>query len=67
MDQQSIKEYGAKIEEALTHIENNKNLAQMDLKDGDGYEALEYLENMGVWIRDAREQLAALLEKPAGA
>jgi hypothetical protein len=67
MDQQSAKEYGEKIAEALTHIENNKNLAQTDLKEGDGYETLEYLENMGVWIRDAREQLAVLLGKLAGA
>ena len=61
MDQQ----HGAEIAEALTHIENNKNLAQKGLKEGDGYEALEYLENMEPWIRSAREHLAVLVPQTA--
>jgi hypothetical protein len=63
MEQRSLQSYRDKLDEALTHIEKNRALAYNDLKDGDGYEALEYLENMGVWIKDAQQELAALVSQ----
>lgn len=49
-----------KIEEALTHITTNLDLAHKDLFEGDGYECKEYFENMRVWIYEANLALKEL-------
>lgn len=52
-DREEAKEHNHmdNIKAALQHIEANRKLAVEDLKFGDGYEALEYLDNMVPWIK----------------
>lgn len=45
----------AALLDAIQHIAVNCDLASDDLKAGDGYEALEYLDNMYPWINAIRE------------
>lgn len=61
MNKDPLQDIHARIAEAIIHINNNRTLAYQDLKEGDGYEALEYLENMSVWIKEAHELVSAQL------
>lgn len=63
LNETETAECGKNVAIALTHIENNMHLSVSDLRDGDGYETLEYLENIRTWILEARQQLSLLTGK----